>query len=116
MYKYLVITFPLQEAGSEEQLLVLVGGWPDSDTPQPYSAVSLRPCGLTLPPLPRSSMWDPVAELVQDRMLICNMDYDQYIVSAVVKDYKCWGLDLAATPLTWIPFPPPPIGEARGVK
>ena len=89
--------------------MVLVGGWPDSDTPQPYSAVSLRPCGLALPPLPRSSMWDPVAELVQDRMLICNMDYDKYIVSAMAKDYKCWSLDLAASPLTWTALPPPPM-------
>ena len=60
----------------EEKLLVLVGGWPDDLDGEPYTAVSLTPCRLKLPPLPKKYMWDPLAELVRIQMLLCNIDYD----------------------------------------
>ena len=52
----------------EEKLLVLVGGWPDDLDGEPYTAVSLTPCRLKLPPLPKKYMWDPLAELVKNQM------------------------------------------------
>ena len=91
----------------EDKLLVLVGGWPDDTEGEPYSVVSVKPCELKLPPLPKKYMWDPLVELVQHRMLLCNIDYDQYILDRRVS-YGCWGLNFAKPSLSWKPFPPPP--------
>ena len=91
----------------EEKLLVLVGGWPDDMDGEPYTAVSLTPCRLKLPPLPKKYMWDPLAELVRNQMLLCNIDYDQYIVDKRVK-YGCWALNLNSPSQSWTPFPAPP--------
>jgi hypothetical protein len=90
-----------------ERVMVLLGGWPDEEV-EPYTAVSSRPCSLRLPPLPRDNMWDPVAATVTDQMLLCNIDYDQYMTDPKEKDFRCWGLDLAA-PKAWTALPPPPV-------
>ena len=92
--------------------MVLVGGWQRRGLAevesQPYSAVSSRPCGLQLPPtLPRGFMWDPVVELVQGVMVLCNMDYDQYITKAI-KDFRCWGVEVGREAPIWSPLPSPP--------
>ena len=91
----------------EDTLLVLVGGWPDDVEGEPYSVVSLKPCGLKLPALPKKYMWDPLAELVQHQMLLCNIDYDQYLVDQQIS-YGCWGLNFNSPSLSWTAFPPPP--------
>ena len=101
---------PREAAGpdGQELLMVLVGGWPDEAEAQPYSAVSSRPCGLQLPPsLPRDFMWDPVVELVQGVMVLCNIDYDKYMKKAT-KDFRCWGVEVGREAPLWSPLPSPP--------
>ena len=91
----------------DDSVLVLVGGWPDEEASS-YSPASTLPCSLHLPTLPRANMWDSLIELVDNMVVACNMDYDLYIANKRTKDFRCWGLQLARSPLAWAALPPPP--------
>ena len=91
----------------EDSVLVLVGGWPGEEASS-YSPASTLPCSLDLPALPRPNMWDSLVDLVDGMVVACSMDYDLYIADRRTKDFQCWGLQLARSPLAWAALPPPP--------
>ena len=49
--------------------------------------------------------------LVDGMVVACSMDYDLYIADRRTKDFRCWGLQLARSPLAWAALPGPPFSS-----
>ena len=63
-------------------------------------------CSIDLPPLTTKNMWDPLVEVVDDHILACYIDYDQYVVKDSAST-SCWMNQLGES-RSWISFDPPP--------